>query len=137
MTTETTKHTPIPWILEVDGTLHKIFSKSSSQAVLKWRKDNPDKRQDTFNEVKICDISVHYNGSGDEFGPDISLDIDEARANAEIIVKAVNCHDDLVEALAQCYNTLKTIIRKGGIPDYIAEHVSEMVEKAIAKAERE
>ncbi len=54
--------------------------------------------------------------------------IEEAEANAECIVKAVNCHDDLVEAL-------KGIIRGAHWYTEIGEKEMAVAKQALARAE--
>lgn len=56
--------------------------------------------------------------------------IGERRANADLIVKAVNCHDDLIAALQACFDAMS---RGMGIED-AHDSICEQARAAIAKA---
>ncbi|KKK84664.1 hypothetical protein LCGC14_2781090 [marine sediment metagenome] len=63
--------------------------------------------------------------------------MDVSRANAERIVKAVNCHDDLVEALKEAINALTIKLDKPKYPEILdfKSRVEPMILQALAKAE--
>lgn len=94
------KYTPAPW---------KVFyAKNNGQLIL-------GVGQDTGEGI------IASNGSfwGDD---------DEAKANAEHVVKCVNLHDELLEVLEQLYSGFKSRCTEG---------FQIKIEKAIAKAKGE
>ena len=68
---------------------------------------------------------------------DKDMPIKERNANAERIVKAVNCHDDLVEALKEAINALTIKLDKPKYPEILdfKSRVEPMILQALAKAE--
>jgi hypothetical protein len=76
-------------------------------------------------------------GSGGEFVADCRSAVSPAKENAAYIVRAVNVHEELLEAL----KALSSIVRKGSdkLPVNVYEGVKksllEKAEQAIAKAE--
>jgi hypothetical protein len=65
-----------------------ILSECPSRRIQNWRRDNPDKKQDTFEQVTICRTAININGSGNEFGPHSVIAQDEWTANARLIAAA-------------------------------------------------
>jgi hypothetical protein len=95
------KHTPTPW--EVNG-----------QMIVK----------DCYNEV-IADVEASWQFN---FPPKRRVNRDICNANAEHIVKCVNSHDELLEALKQALSYIKG--------DYIdADGIEERLSNVIKKAE--
>jgi hypothetical protein len=100
-------HTPTPWKLEIfekaENGIRGIISQHSKAG--------------SFDQIfHLLDIRE------DDIGTD------EAKANAKFIVKAVNCHEELVKAI----NTALLILIK---PNTIAErNAKEVLEQALAKA---
>src|SRR5687768_7509270 len=93
--------TPRPWRISRDVWERvAIHSDADSQVIAAWILDHPDAADKTFRGVTICDgFGPKYNGSGDTFGPSEIISREEAEANAKLIVRAVNAHGVLVEAL--------------------------------------
>ena len=79
-------------------------------------------------EFEIADCAL-----GEKRQP--GLTITEAQTNAERIVKAVNCHDDLVEALKLCVVELQAMIL---VNEHLRSHADSSISaglQALAKAE--
>lgn len=91
------KHTPLPW---------RVFVGGSEGA---WIKPDVGSMKEDLKHIGVIN------------GRDLATDI----ANAEMIVRAVNCHDDLLHALKNLENDTNII------PD----HAWKIVQDAIAKAE--
>lgn len=85
---EPVEHTKGEWAIRQanDGQRFYIESDCDSRALQEWRKKHPG--TDSFRGVSICHASVHYNGSGEKFGPLIILDKQEAEANAALLKTA-------------------------------------------------
>lgn len=83
--TNETKHTPTPWRVEADTTLI-------------WGDCNPDDNSTRGMGYPIAKCNINPSGNWST-GPYA----DEGAANAAHIVKCVNLHDELVEALKQAY----------------------------------
>ncbi len=109
-----TKFTPGPWEDKGhDCKRFQIESRTSSRALLQWRKENPDKKQDAFNGVTVCRLGVHWNGSGEEFGPSQLIDEDEVSANAALIAAA----PDLYAAVEMLLDEVRILSHYGGLGD--------------------
>lgn len=97
-------HTPMPWILKADsqcrvrGQAYNILATATSRKLLQWRAANPDKRQDTFSGVTVASLAMHWNGSGEPFGPtDGLIGPDELLENGKVLRAAP-------ELLTACHN---------------------------------
>lgn len=99
----TTQHTPVPWAVD-----ENVGAKSELGIVA---------------DKAPCVIA---HGMSEKFWPDV------ARANADFIVCAVNCHDDLLKACKRCLAD----VRFGAIWDSDGNNVEwvKMMRAAIAKA---
>ena len=80
------KHTPLPWEVDTGNTVGHIKSISTNN------KKMPDGSLSTPTVAKY-DIGVNI---GYRLRPE-----EEQKANAELIVKAVNCHYELLKALEE------------------------------------
>lgn len=81
MNTKTKTHTPTPWVVYDDG--HDVGASDIIRGYVK---------EEAFD---ICEMMTN----------DLTLDIQ--RANAAFIVRAVNAHDGLVEALRKAADRVK------------------------------
>ena len=93
-------HTPVPWAMGLSSSTHR--NKQSQD--ITFRISTPD--QLTFMGVPILTISARDDiprDEDDDHIPDprekFRRPVEEVRANAEFIVKAVNNHDELVRVL--------------------------------------
>lgn len=90
------KFTPGPWEVSMrHETSFNVRAQADSRALLRWRDKNPQAER-SFKGVSICNTGVGYNGSGERFGPNELIDLDEVKANAALIASA----PALYEALA-------------------------------------
>ena len=80
----TTKHTPTPWKYRTEGKPHN----SHYAFEITMEKKN--------HVIAVIDRETPTNP--------------EDEANAAFIVKAVNCHDDLVKSLEECLDELTTFL---------------------------
>lgn len=107
-------HTPGPFRLIIgrkneDGTPHEaeIVSKAFSQNYKTWLnergvvKEEEETEYATWGQVSMGRFYGKHNGSGEGSGPKRMLSDEEAMANAQFALTALNCHEDLVEALRQ------------------------------------
>lgn len=85
------EHTAEPWIERADDANRKIVIESEAQSrqVRNWVKaGNTGGFANCVTSIAEC--GVRYNGSGEQSGPRILIDYDEAHANAQRIVACVN-----------------------------------------------
>lgn len=137
MSENLTKHTAIPWSVRkctMSNSTFLIESENDPRALVRWRDENPDLKQNSFSGTSIARIHGSINGSGKEFGPHKLIDDGEVEANAEFIVKAVNSHDELLAALEMvmihidplaCFNhwdRCRNAIAKAKGKDYVPEN---------------
>jgi hypothetical protein len=95
-----------------------------------WKKDEEYNTRPPMTSP----FRVIANGStSDRVRPICRMELqgEEAQANAEFIVKACNCHEELLEVLKE----IKTQIICGGTEQYQGTGWFERLEQAIAKAE--
>lgn len=78
----TNKHSPTPWVADYAGTHGHIKT-------LGYREERGS-----------TPTVARYDIDG------VSIGVDEQKANAEFIIRAVNCHDDLVIALDDCVSVM-------------------------------
>ncbi len=94
-------------------------------------------RENTLRHIADNNTEIIIEGSGAAIARmNDGWDNPTIRANAERIVKAVNCHDDLVEALKIARDTIEAL--HGEVAwDIYDKHSPEMnaINKALAKAE--
>lgn len=114
MKTKKTQHTPTPWKLEdkMGGQSTKLEAPSKHQAFI-----------DPMTGREGVNHTPHLIARISTFG-------DEGKANAAFIVRAVNCHEELLI-------TLKEVQEMFCVGDCGSEHSSlcKIAKKAIAKAE--
>jgi hypothetical protein len=104
MTNQTQGHTPTPWTASEDQILSKDLNKWGNWIVCEMPKGRDE----------------------------ISEAVEENKANAAYIVKCVNSHEELLEALKEAHAMLENIgIEKG---QYYGKAINK-VEQAILKAE--
>jgi hypothetical protein len=84
------QHTAIPWHFSQDGTIRSEVSAVKQSSLMA-----------DCHGVIIADIQYSVNQHYTEWGQPTSRDyaIPEAQANAEYIIKCVNSHEALIEAL--------------------------------------
>lgn len=104
-----TEHTPLPWAL------------SNSDLTILANPERPG--------YDDCCIIADLEATDFCAVPD-----DQAEANAALIVRAVNCHDDLLAALETLYERM-TDGRRGMTEDQLAEN-ADLVSTAVAKARK-
>lgn len=106
-----TQATPRPWFLEGDSAI----------CVPEWGSDEPD------GVVKIAEVKKSY------YRAKSSPTIKEYKANAELIVRAVNCHEDLIESVS----TLINIIKNGCETEEDKEFILDFYEQLLKRAKGE
>jgi len=103
----TTKHTPLPW-----ETTHDLNDTFNTQI---WN---------SGTETLIADCDM-LNGQSAK----------TSQANAAFIVKAVNCHYELLEALKMVRDADEDC-KKDGLPRWCTDIARAKIDAAIAKAEQ-
>lgn len=100
-----TKHTPTPWVYESQGTSTGIYAKNAGYGM-----DN--------NIVRVFDNPSKQIGE----------------ANAAFIVKAVNCHAELVKALKELMDACYKADLHEELSEFVDGSLLDAAEKALAKA---
>lgn len=132
------KHSPLPWVITFTDPRHYAIRPSGpTRVVSEWRIQNPTLSQNSFGFLEVCSGGDSINGSGDHLGPPRLIDDEEIRANGELIVKAVNCHDSLVNTLELIMTELDILagLTLESSDNATLSRLSGMALEAIAKAE--
>ncbi len=111
------KHTPTPWWLPC---LCDDTSSCNCTSIC----------EETY-AGGICSVHVSNGISSVSEGGNDAPSKNEAKANAAFIVKSVNCHDDLLEALESAFIVLTTKTNEI-LTDMVVQQIKEALTKAKA-----
>lgn len=117
------KHTPTPWVLEFDNKWpFSFFIKANGKHVISFIRVAHSTKQKTIDDVRSA-----YGFTPEERNEIIKL-IEEQEANAEHIVKCINSHDELVEALTTLAEGINTLFdnRPHWTPTQFDKHLSDL-----------
>ena len=106
--TKTAKHTPLPWLLMPNG--------------LSISGNDPE-------GIRYQELARMVNGNS--VHPHLSVTDETQRANAALIVRAVNSHEELLGA---CKTLLAIVHQQGPVVDSKFDIGIEQAQRAIAKA---
>lgn len=93
-----------------------------------WRIDNCGDANEYFIETADGLYIAQVSSDLSHYGEDTILADEEAHANAEVIIRAVNNHENLVAVL-------KNLVKRNLIKDKDGDHYQEVLE-AIGQAEK-
>ena len=120
------EHTPGPWTVHKDemGRGYEILGNAPSPG---WG---------SLGHKEICRINSRRTGAKRGMSPSYYEHPDDA-ANADYIVRACNCHDELLAACKRAFSFLHVDVPLGTVNDHELMQCQIELQNAIAKAEED